>query len=61
MELDTIHLGDCASVLSTLPENSVDSIFTSPPYADNRKKTYEGIPIHKYVEWFLPISEEAMP
>ena len=60
MELDTIHLGDCASVLSTLPENSVDFIFTSPPYADNRKKTYEGIPIHKYVEWFLPISEQLL-
>ena len=54
MELDKIYLGDCASVLAEFPENSVDFIFTSPPYADNRKKTYEGIPIHKYVEWFLP-------
>lgn len=60
MELDTIHLGDCASVLTDFPENSVDFIFTSPPYADNRKNTYEGIPIHKYVEWFLPISEQLL-
>jgi DNA modification methylase len=58
MELDTIHLGDCRSVLATFPENSVDLIFTSPPYADNRKKTYKGVPINKYVEWFLPISQE---
>ena len=60
MELDTIHLGDCSSVLTTFPDNSVDFIFTSPPYADNRKETYEGIPIDKYVEWFLPISEELL-
>lgn len=58
MELDTIHLGDCKSVLTTFPENSVDLIFTSPPYADNRKKTYKGVPINQYVEWFLPISQE---
>lgn len=31
---------------------------TSPPYADNRKSTYGGVPIKKYVEWFLPISIE---
>ena len=60
MELDKIYLGDCASVLTDFPENSIDFIFTSPPYADNRKKTYEGIPIHKYVEWFLPISEQLL-
>ena len=60
MELDTIHLGDCGSVITTFPDNSVDFIFTSPPYADNRKETYEGIPIDKYVEWFLPISEELL-
>ena len=54
MEVDKIHLGDCRSVLATFPENSVDLIFTSPPYADNRKKTYQGVPINKYVEWFLP-------
>ena len=60
MELDTIHLGDCSSVLTTFPDNSVDFIFTSPPYADNRKETYEGVPIDKYVEWFLPISEELL-
>ena len=60
MELDKIHLGDCASVLADFPDNSIDFIFTSPPYADNRKKTYEGVPIHKYVEWFLPISEQLL-
>lgn len=53
-------MGDCKDVLKTLPENSVDLIFTSPPYADQRKSTYGGIQPHKYVEWFLPISEELL-
>lgn len=53
-----IYLGDCKEILSTLPESSVDLIVTSPPYADQRKSTYGGIPIDKYVEWFLPISKE---
>ncbi len=28
----TLHLGDCLDVLRTLPDNSVDSIVTDPPY-----------------------------
>lgn len=52
--------GDCEEVLKQLPENSVDLIFTSPPYADQRKKTYGGIRADDYVEWFLPKSEELL-
>ena len=52
--LDKIILGDCESVLDELPDESVDLIFTSPPYADQRKKTYGGIKPDEYVNWFLP-------
>jgi len=52
--------GDSAEVLKTLPDNSVDLIVTSPPYADQRKSTYGGISPDKYVEWFLPISEQLL-
>ena len=55
---DKIFNGDCLDVLPKLPRNSVDLIVTSPPYADNRKSTYGGIPIKTYVKWFLPISNE---
>ena len=55
-----IHLGDCKDVLKNLSDNSVDLIFTSPPYADQRKNTYGGIHPDKYVEWFLPISKELL-
>lgn len=61
MEIKTeILLGDCREVLKELPENSVDLIFTSPPYADQRKSTYGGIHPDKYVDWFLPISSELL-
>ncbi len=55
-----IILADCAEVLCDLPENTVDLVFTSPPYADQRKKTYGGIHPDKYVDWFLPISKELL-
>jgi len=58
LEQDKIYLGDCAEILRRIPSNSVNLIVTSPPYADNRKSTYGGVPIKTYVKWFLPISLE---
>jgi len=58
LKLDTVVHGDCLDVLKTLPGSCIDLIFTSPPYADNRKATYRGVPTNVYVEWFLPISAE---
>jgi len=55
-----IYLGDCREVLNRITDNSVDLIITSPPYADQRKQTYGGIHPDKYVEWFLPISEQLL-
>lgn len=55
-----LHLGDSKEVLKKLSDNSVDLIFTSPPYADQRTKTYGGIHPDKYVAWFLPISKELL-
>ena len=59
MEIRTdLFLGDSKEVLKKLPDNSIDLIVTSPPYADQRKGTYGGIHPDKYVEWFLPISDQ---
>src|SRR3989344_3138634 len=55
-----VILGDCLDVLQSLPDNSIDLIVTSPPYADQRKSTYGGISPDKYVGWFLPISQELL-
>ena len=61
MEIKTdIYLGDSKDVLKRLSDNSIDLIVTSPPYADQRNGTYGGIRHDKYVEWFLPISEQLL-
>jgi site-specific DNA-methyltransferase (adenine-specific)/site-specific DNA-methyltransferase (cytosine-N4-specific) len=52
--------GDANVILKNIEDNSIDLIITSPPYADQRKKTYGGIKTDEYVEWFLPISQELL-
>ncbi|MFH1097935.1 MAG: site-specific DNA-methyltransferase [Candidatus Desantisbacteria bacterium] len=61
MEIQSkILLGDSKEVLKQVDDNFIDLIVTSPPYADRRKNTYGGIKPEKYVEWFLPISEQLL-
>lgn len=52
--------GDSKEVLKKLKDNCIDLIFTSPPYADRRIRTYGGIKPEYYVEWFLPISKQLL-
>jgi len=42
-----LYHGDCKEELKKLPDNYVDLIFTSPPYADQRKSTYGGIHLNQ--------------
>ncbi len=61
MEITTdLYLGDSKKELKKIPDNTIDLIVTSPPYADQRKSTYGGIPPDQYVEWFLPISQQLL-
>lgn len=61
MDITTkLCLGDCKEELQKIQDNTVDLIFTSPPYADQRKKTYGGIHPDNYLEWFLPISKQLL-
>ena len=55
-----VMLGDCLDVLKRVPNDSVNLIVTSPPYADQRKSTYGGISPDEYVDWFLPIADELL-
>ncbi|TAL00500.1 MAG: site-specific DNA-methyltransferase [Verrucomicrobia bacterium] len=59
IKAEIIH-GDCVNVLSEYSDNMFDLIVTSPPYADKRKNTYGGMAPDKYVEWFLPRSEQFL-
>jgi site-specific DNA-methyltransferase (adenine-specific) len=58
--VNKIIQGDCEQVLRELPENSIDLIFTSPPYADQRARTYGGVRPNAYVDWFLPKAEQFL-
>ena len=57
LPLSLLH-GDCRDLLPALPDESVNLIVTSPPYADSRKSTYGGVHPDEYVGWFLPIGAE---
>lgn len=52
------YRGDARKLLKRLPEESVQAIITSPPYALLTKKAYGNEPQHKYVEWFLEFADE---
>ncbi len=60
LSLDRIVCGDCETALQGFPEACIDLIVTSPPYADSRARTYGGISPAKYVDWFLPKSEQFL-
>ena len=53
-----LHCGDAREVLSEVADDSIDLIFTSPPYAERRKSSYGGVHADDYVAWFLEVSEE---
>ncbi len=59
-KLDRIIHGDCEEILKQFPDNCIDLIFTSPPYADQRKQTYGGIKPSEYVGWFMPKAEKFL-
>jgi len=59
MNVNQIYQGDSLELLKQLPDDSIDLVITSPPYAD--LKVYidnPGVLADNYVEWFLPICNE---
>lgn len=56
LKLNNIYNMDCIEGMKLLPDNSIDLIFTSPPYADLRG--YSKIKPDDYVDWFLPKAKE---
>ena len=49
-------VGDCEDIMRTFPAKSVDLVFTSPPYADQRNYGTENSSISPddYIKWFAP-------
>lgn len=59
LDINTILEGDCLFKLKSMPENSVDLIVTSPPYAQQRKDTYGGIDELDYPAWIAEVVKEC--
>jgi len=57
-ELNRLYQTDSLEGMRKLPNESIDLVFTSPPYADRRKNTYGGVNTDEYVDWFNDYGKE---
>jgi site-specific DNA-methyltransferase (cytosine-N4-specific) len=46
------YLGDALELIKEVPDESVNLLVTSPPFALRRKKEYGNVPPSEYVDWF---------
>lgn len=53
------HVGNSLELLAELPDNSIDLVMTSPPFALRRQKTYGNVGETEYVEWIKPFGREV--
>lgn len=52
------YLGDSGRLLSKMKTESIQLIFTSPPYALIKEKPYGNVIQERYVDWFLEFADE---
>ena len=53
------YVGDALDLLAELPDNSIDLVMTSPPFALLRQKTYGNVEETEYVRWIKPFGQEV--
>ena len=61
MELNKTHIGDCMELSKDVPDNYVDLVVTSPPYADTVSygEDVNVFAPENYPDWILPLFKEA--
>lgn len=52
------YLGDSLDLIKGIPDDHVNLILTSPPFALTRKKEYGNKSAEEYVDWFLEFAVE---
>jgi site-specific DNA-methyltransferase (cytosine-N4-specific) len=57
-EYGKAFLGDSSELMKEIPDDSINLVVTSPPFALTRKKAYGNKEDHEYVEWFMPFAKE---
>lgn len=55
------YLGDSRELLEELPDESIDLVVTSPPFALNRKKEYGNKDEEEYNDWFMEFAKRVKP
>jgi len=53
------YVGDSLDLLTELPNNSIDLVMTSPPFALRRQKAYGNVEESEYVAWIKPFGIEV--
>lgn len=53
--------GDSADLISELPDDSVNLVLTSPPFALQRQKEYRELDQADYVDWLSSFAELLLP
>ena len=56
-KLGHAFVGDALALLNELPDESIDLVMTSPPFALRRQKSYGNVEETEYVKWIKPFSE----
>lgn len=56
--LGRAYQGDALDLLQQFADESVSLVFTSPPFALRRQKSYGNVTADEYIQWFLPITEQ---
>lgn len=52
-------VADSLTFMRDLPEDSIDLVITSPPFALKRKKEYGNVDADAYCDWFMPFAYEV--
>ena len=58
--LGKAYVMDALQLLPSIPDESIDLVLTSPPFALRRKKTYGNVEEHEYVDWLKPFAKEVL-
>jgi len=53
------YVGDALDLLKCLPDESIDLVITSPPFALQRQKEYGNVDQDEYVDWLLSFTIEV--
>ena len=61
MKVNKTHIGDCMELSKELPDDCIDLVVTSPPYADTVSygKDINVFSPENYSDWILPLFKEA--